>query len=76
MPNKRGGEMKKICPFSLRGDEFTHGYTYGYLSKTHMQVECIGQKCAAWGFLDSAQEYEGCKIFRATEWDLDFEDNR
>ena len=72
--------MKKICPFSLHGDEFTHdytyGYTYGYLSKTHMQVECIGPKCAAWGFLDEAEEYEGCKIFKTTGRDLGFEDNK
>ena len=72
--------MKKICPFSLRGDEFTHdytyGYTYGYLSKTHRQVECIGSKCAAWGLVGERPQYEGCSIFMASKRELGFEDNK
>ena len=68
--------MKKICPFSLRGDEFTHSATYGYLSKSHVRLECIGVGCAAWGEWGQSPQYEGCKIFKTTKRDLGFEDNR
>ena len=69
--------MKKICPFSMRGDAWTYTATgYGYLSKSHRQVECIGPRCAAWGEWGQSPQYEGCKVFKTTREELGFEDTK